>query len=151
MLAHHNVNIQFLRYILQHLLLSVIIHSYVNPRMHVQLHQLSDEPQRILQHLAPLGEIKLLLEESVVNVQQIHMFGGQGPFLWRVEEIIIFKYFCVEPKIACVEDSPDVAFEQDYGCACAVVSVEESHGQLQGGGHLQDDRSLQFNRMLHKL
>ena len=35
LLAHHDVDIQFLRYILQHLFLSVIIQSYVNPRMYV--------------------------------------------------------------------------------------------------------------------
>lgn len=75
-LTHHYVDIQLLCHMLHYLLLSIIVQSDVNPSMLVQFDQLLDKLHCLLKNFLPLGKLKLFLEEGVVEIEEVDVFGA---------------------------------------------------------------------------
>lgn len=116
----------------EHFLLADIIEANIEP----PLSDFLDKVEEHLHGLVPGGELKYLIAEGIIQIEDIHMLGAPLKpvigLIGRIQIRVVPELLFIEPYIACVEHRAHIALEQDHHGPSTVVRVEQRGCDFEG-------------------
>ena len=108
--------------------------------MLIELNEFFYEGESHTKHLLTFGEVKLFLEEGVVDVEKVNLLWASHKLLisqlgW-IDQFIFLEDIAVVANIASIEDIPQVSLKQHQHRSETVIGIEKSDRDLQASRHL---------------
>lgn len=139
----------------QNFFLADIVQSYKDSSMLVEIEEVLNKGLHHFNGVLLWREIELCLEESIVQVKHIYLFGTALETLVEevrgVEVSEPSKKTFLESDVSGVEDAAHVPFYEHHHCSNTVVGIEECYSNFEGAGHLQRGGLVDGENILHRV